>query len=239
MLPAAGDEDPAVRPVHAAYFGDAVANIALGGDEKDFVFRLDHGGPFGNDWPVLAENRRHPGVHCRHVLPQQADFLANEWAAVDCLDTDKPHPAVGEIKHLQGAGQIDQALYVFRNDHFRADRGIARDALLAEQLVAETYIGGRMDAADILPWCGTGMGDPAGHHVQLVVLGDRDQQVGVYRAGLLKHVGMRAAAADDLDVMPRLSPSRRASSLSTRVTSFDSVDSIPARLIPPGSRRER
>ena len=112
--------------------------------------------------------------------------------------------AVREVQHLQGAGVGDQLLDVLGHQLFGADDDVHRDVIAIEQLLLvyqvlggahPGYLGGGMEQ---------GVGHLAGHHVDLVTVGDRHQHVGVFGAGLEQGVGVRGLAGDGADVQPVL-----------------------------------
>ena len=126
---------------------------------------------------------------------QFADRAADERAALQGLEADEPHLAVGEVDDLHRARVADQPLDV-RGDrflgtqvHVHREAGKPRRQLgpfgRHEQLRLLRVVA-RADARDL----GLGAEEAPGHvardHVGLVAVGERDDHVGVARAGRLE-----------------------------------------------------
>ena len=116
---------------------------------------------------------------------------------------DQPHPPVGEIQHLQCAGIADQARHVLGDQLFRADPNVHRDGILAEQFVALGEIGGAY-ARDFLRRAVQRPGDVAGQHVDLVAVGQRDENIGGGDAGRLEDARAGGVAVHRTNVEPIL-----------------------------------
>ena len=127
----------------------------------------------------------------------------DERAAAICARRDEPHLAVGELEHLQRAGEADQLRDVVGDERGGADRDVDGDAARAEQgLVGDQRA--RADARDARRRAEQRQRDLAREHVDLVAARQRDQHVGVARAGALENVGIRGVADDGAHVEPVL-----------------------------------
>ncbi len=168
-------------------------------DEEDLVVGLDDGIALGLDRAILAVDGRDACLDLRHVLVQCPQLVPDQRPAVISLDRDEPDASAGEIEHLQGARILDQTQDVLGDQCLGADRKIDRQGVGAEQLglIEEALrphagdLGGRMEE---------GVGDLTGDHVGLVAVGDRNDHVGVFRAGTPQHVGVCAVAEDGAQI---------------------------------------
>ena len=138
------------------------------------------------------------------MLAQRRQRLPDQQAALDRPHADQPHVAVGEVDDLQRAGVLDQLLDVVGDQLLGADPGVDREADVLREQVRAGGIGRAADAGDLGRSLEQGPGHVARDHVDLVAVGQRDQQVGVGAAGRLEHRGARGVAADGADVQPVL-----------------------------------
>ena len=196
---AAGDDDAFVAVFQAAHLAHHRADMALGGDEEDFVVGLDHRIALGQNRPIATEDRRHTGVDVRHVGAQLAQLLAHQRPAVVGAHRHQLGFALGKVEHLQGAGVFDQALDVVGHHLLGADQHVHRDGVVVEQVVAG-QVGRFAHPSNFGRGVEQGVGDLAGEHVDFVTVGHRNQHVGVIRAGLAQHGGERATADHGTDV---------------------------------------
>ena len=129
--------------------------------------------------------------------------MTDERAAAVRARRDEPHSAVGELEHLQRARETDQLRDVVRDERRRADRDVDGNAAGAEQRFVGDQCPGA-DARDTRRRAKQRQRDLAGEHVDLVAARQRDQHVGVARAGALEDVGVRGVADDGAHVEPVL-----------------------------------
>ena len=85
-------------------------------------------------------------------------------------------------------------------DHLlRVDEHIHRHMLVGEQRLL-VDVGGGAHPGDLARGAEHGIRHLAGHHVDLIAAGDRDQHVGILGPRLAQHVGMGGPARDGADV---------------------------------------
>ncbi|MCY1542526.1 hypothetical protein D9M68_782770 [compost metagenome] len=114
----------------------------------------------------------------------------------DRHDADAPF---GELHHLQGLGELDQAVQVCGDAALRADQRVDAEAFFAHELGVLGELG-RADAGDAAGDIEQLAGDLAGHHIGGIGGRTGDQQIGVGGAGSLQHRHLRAVAMDDTQV---------------------------------------
>ena len=200
---AARDHDLARRIVELAHLAQHGTGVLARREEEHLVAFLDDGVAVGDDAFAAAVDRDHAAFDVRDVLRQVAQRMADERAAAIGARRDEPHSAVGELEHLQRAGEPDQLRDVVGDERRRADRDVDGYAAGAEQrLVGDQRTGA--NARDSRRRAEQRQRDLAGEHVDLVAARERDQHVGVARAGPLEHVGMRGVADDRAHVEPVL-----------------------------------
>ena len=197
---AAGNQNAFVVVLQTAQFTHHRTDIVLGGDEEDFIIRFDHRVAFGNDGPAAAEDGGHPGVHIGHVLAQFAQLVAHQWPAVVSAHGHQLYPATGKVHHLQGAGVLDKPLDIVGDHLLGADDHINGQGVFVEQLVGPAGVVGGADTGDFGGRAEQGVGHLTGDHVHLVGVGDRDQHVCVFGAGILEHRRIAAHAAHGTDI---------------------------------------
>ena len=118
------------------------------------------------------------------------------------MHADQAHAAVGEIEHLQRARILDQPHDVLGDELLGTDRHVDGEGavLVREQLGVACEIG-RADARDARRvLVEQAPRDLARDHVHFVAVGERDEDVGLARAGRLQDARLRAAADDRADV---------------------------------------
>jgi hypothetical protein len=148
---------------------------------------------------------------------QLADRPADERAAAQRLEPDQPHLARREIDDLQRPRVADQSLDVLRDRLLgaqvhvhgepvrRAIRGCDRGGLgrrrvgRHEQAAVTRVIAGA-DPRDLGPGAEQAPGDVTRHHVGLVAVGQRDDHVGITRAGRFERARTRGVALHGADV---------------------------------------
>ena len=197
---AAGDQDALVVVLQPAQFAHHRADIVLGGDEEDLVVRFDHRVAFRNDGAAATENGGHPGVHIGHVPAQFAQLVAHQRPAVIGAYRHQLHPATGKVHYLEGAGVLDEPLDVVGDHLLGADDHIDGQGVFIEQLVRPAGVVGGTDAGDFRGGAEQGVGHLTGDHVHLVGVGDRDQHVRVFGAGILEHRRVTAHAMHGADI---------------------------------------
>ena len=110
------------------------------------------------------------------------------------------YAAIGKIQYLKGARVGNQLSNVLGDQLFGTNNHINRNMVASEQLflVSEVirgthprYLGGRVEQ---------GVCYLAGHHVDFVGVGHRNQHIGVFCACLVERIGMRGAAGDGADI---------------------------------------
>src|SRR6202789_482415 len=196
---AAGDDHAASRRFFPAHLLHDHANVIARRQEKYLIAVLDHGVALGLDALAGAVNGRNPGVRRGNVLPQSAQCLAYQGTALQGANADQAHPAVGEIQHLQGAGIADQARDVLGDQLFGADPYVHRDGILAEQLVPLCEVGGS-HARDFLRGAVERPRDVTGQHVDLIAVGQSDENVGGGDARGLEDAGASRVAVHGTNV---------------------------------------
>ena len=67
------------------------------------------------------------------MLAQVTQLMADKRPAIICLDRHQRNPAIGKVQHLQGAGILDQALDIVRDQLLRTDQHVHRQGLLRKQ----------------------------------------------------------------------------------------------------------
>ena len=118
------------------------------------------------------------------------------------MDAQKLHPAIDQGHHVEGARRAQPAHDAARDLDFRRD-----DHVDGHLLGAEQSAGHRLEVAmvaqprDAPLHAEQGVGDLAGHHVDLVGAGDGDQHVGVAGPGALEHLRMGGVADDPAHVV--------------------------------------
>jgi hypothetical protein len=120
------------------------------------------------------------------------------WA----LDRDQTHPAIGEVDDLQGFRVIDQAAQIVGDFLFRADDVIdCRNARGKTAFrMASCSRCARM-RANLVGMLNRVAGQFAGDHIGLVVLGHRDQHVGIVGARLAKYGRVRRLTTDGAQIV--------------------------------------
>src|SRR5688572_31216606 len=125
--------------------------------------------------------------------------MADERAAAIGARRDEPYFAVRELEHLQGTGEANQLGDVVGHERGGADGDVDGYATWAEQrLVGDQRAGA--DARYSRRSLEQRQRDLAREHVDLVAARERDEHVGIARAGSLEHVGVRGVADDGADV---------------------------------------
>ena len=132
---AAGDHDLARRLVELAHLAQHGAYVFARGDEEHLVAFLDDGVAVGDDALAAAVDRDDAALDVRDVLRQVAQRMADERAAAIRARRDEAHFAVGELEHLQRAGEVDQLRDVVGHERGGADRDVDGNAARAEQLL--------------------------------------------------------------------------------------------------------
>ena len=156
---------------------------------------LDDGIAARDDRVLLAVDRRDPGFDQWPVLAQFGDRQPHQRAAIEGAHGDQAEFAACEFEHLQGSWKADQLADVVGDDLFRTEREIDREIAFGEELRIVHIVGGAQ-SGDTGRQVEHRLCDLAGTQVDLVGLGHRDQQVGIFGAGLLQH-RRRGGIADD------------------------------------------
>ena len=136
-----------------------------------------------------------------------ADFLelmADHGATVIGPHGSQLNPALCKIEHLQGARVGNKLLDILGNQLFRADNHVHRYIFTVEKrfLVGQVLL--RANARNLGGCIEQGVGHLAGHHVDLITVGDGYQHIGVFGTCFEQCVGMRGLARDGADVQPVL-----------------------------------
>ena len=154
-----------------------------------------------NDGPPLAGQTDDHRVEVGEDLGQLAQRCVDQRAALAAAHADQLHPVFGQRDHLEGAGHLEPAGDRAGNLDLGRDDDVDRHVLAREQGpehgVEVTLVA---DPGDLRRHVEQGVRDLAGHHVDLVGLGHRDQDIGALGVGLLERVRMGRMADDALDV---------------------------------------
>ena len=192
-VPAAGDDDSAVRLLLPAEgLGHRVHALARG-DEKHLVAGLEARLALRENRLVAAVQRGHAQRQPRQNLRQFAQRAPDQTPAPARDGAYQQQAPVAELGHLECARVINQQIDVARDNLLRADQHVNRNGLLAEQFVAFRKVSRRPDQRDLGRDVEDRVRDAARDDVDLVVLGQRDQHVGVVGVGALQHVRVRTA----------------------------------------------
>ena len=138
------------------------------------------------------------------MLAYFLQLLADDRSVVISLHRHQLHSAVGKIQYLERAGVGNQLLDILGYQLLRADDHIDRNVLTAEQLFLVGQVLGRAHPGDFGGGVEQGMGHLAGHHIDLVTVGDCDQHIGVFGAGLEQGIGMGCTAGNCAYIQPVL-----------------------------------
>ncbi len=133
--------------------------------------------------------RGNAALRIGNVVFQRRDFLPDEQAIPIGLYANQPYAAVGEIQHLRRPGIQDQLLDVGAHQLLRAYSHVDRYRVLRKQLVGVHVFGGP-NASDLGGRSKLRVRDLAGNHVGFVHVGQRDDDIGIFRAGALQHFGV-------------------------------------------------
>jgi hypothetical protein len=100
---------------------------------------------------------------------------------------------------------LDDAADVVGHQLLGADQHVNRQAPhRLEQRLLMGDVAARPDPGDLGRGIEQGVGDLTGDHVDFVVVGQRDQHVGVGCTRLFQHAGMRGVTADGAEIQPIL-----------------------------------
>src|SRR5690606_32446357 len=190
---AAGDHDAAHGLLGLAQLAHGAARMAGVDHQHHFVARRDDGAAVGLQGPAVAHHvdhaRRHVGPH----FAQLRHRVVGHGAAVAHAHREHADAPVGEFDHLQGLGELDQAVQVGGDAALGADQGVDAEALLAHELGMLGEIG-HADAGDAPRHIEQLPRDLAAHHVGRVGGRTGDEQVGVGRPGRFQHGHLGAVA---------------------------------------------
>ena len=200
---AARDDDPLDRVVLLAHLVHDAADVVAGREEKDLVAVLDDRIALGADAAALAIDRHDAGVELAQMLGQLAQTVADQVATFQRAYTDQAHFAVGEFEDLQRAGIADQALDILGDELLGADEDVHGQGFIAEKL-RPARVFGRADACDFRRRAEQGEGHLARHHVDFVAVGERDDDIGLGRAGRLQHGRVGGVSRHRADIEPVL-----------------------------------
>jgi hypothetical protein len=137
------------------------------------------------------------------VAAQVGDRVPDERPALESLDGNEARAAFGELEHLERFGELEELRDVIGEHLLGADRGIDRK-ILGRKDFGMRQVVARADARDPRRDIEHGRGELARDHVRLVALRHGQDHVGVARAGLLEHRGVRGVADDRSQVEPVL-----------------------------------
>ena len=193
---------------HASDFGLLVpehrhrpGNMVVVGDEIDLVpgqhliVRRRH------QRGVAAVYPHHHDIQVREDAGELAQRRVDHRAVIAAAQRDGPHHAVGERDGIGGAGHQQAAHDRPRDLHLGRDDHVDRHVVPAEQIGPDLLqIGLGAYAGDLGRHLEQRMRDLAGHHVDLVGLGDRDDHVAVAGRRTLQHIGMGGEADQRADI---------------------------------------
>ena len=199
--------------------------------EKYLIAVLDDGVALRLDVLAGAVNGGDAGIGRGNVLAQGAQRLAHQGTALQGTNAHQTHPAVGEIQHLQGAGIADQPRDILGDQLFGADPDVDRDGILSEQLVPLGVVGGT-HARDFLRSAVQRPRDMAGQHVDLVAVGQCDENVGAGDARRLQNLRTCRIAVHRSNVQPIL---QIAQNLLVRVDDGDVIRPLPREVVRRGA----
>ncbi len=123
------------------------------------------------------------------MLRQLAQAVAHQIAALERAYTDEADFTVREFQHLQCAGIADEALDILGDELFGTDEDVHRQSFVAEELRPAGVLG-RADASDFCRRAEQRERHLARHHVDLVAVGQRNDDVGFGRSGSFQHRGV-------------------------------------------------
>ena len=173
------------------------------GQEENLVAVLDDGVALRLNALAGTIDGGDARIGTRDVLAQRAQRLTHQRTSLQRADTDQPHASIRKVEHLQRAGIADQTGDVLGDQLLGTDPHIDRDAVFAEQRLALGERGGA-HARDFLRRPVQRPSDVAGQHVDLVAVGERDQDVGAGDAGGLENARTGRVAVDGANVEPIL-----------------------------------
>ena len=170
-------------------------------DEIDLVARQHLFVGVGHDDPVLPRDPDDGDQQVRKDLGQLAQRRLDQRAVLAASHADEPHQPVDQGNHLERAGHLKTSGDGARHFDFRRDDDVDGQILAREQIrVDRAQIALVTDSRDLDRHVEQRMRHLARHHVDLVVLGDGDQDVGVLGLGTFQRIRMRGMADDSLDV---------------------------------------
>ena len=125
--------------------------------------------------------------------------MTDQWAAGIGLGGHQLRAPIGKIQHLQSTGVFNQPGDVFCHQPFRADQHINRTMFAVEQLGILGVVR-RTDPGNSGGCVIQGVGDLAGRHIDLVAVGQRDNEVGVLDTGPDQDLGVRGVTDHAPDI---------------------------------------
>ena len=165
--------------------------------QVDLVPGLDPVLAPGDDGPSLPDDGGHHVEIGSVALAEIIERLADKGMVFPDHIAQKQDPAVGELGGVKGVGDMDQLEDLFGHGPVGADQKIDPQGLLAERARGqEVFVAHPGDPGGdlVLP------GHETGHQVDLVGIGDRDEQIGFGDTGLGEDPGRGPAAVHGQDV---------------------------------------
>ena len=202
---AASNHDPAVGFVDGAQLRGYCLDILPGGDKKHLVVGLYHSQPFGNDgWRVLSENRSHPGIDVGHVVAYFLQLSANDGPTLDGAHGHQLYSPFGKVQYLQRSGVGNELLDVVGYQLLRADDDVDGDGTVFKQLPAALEVI-RGAYSGYFGGCSVqGKSHLTGEHIDLVRVGHRYQQIGIFSTRVQKRGRVCRISQHRTDIKPLL-----------------------------------
>ena len=130
-------------------------------------------------------------------LRELAKRRVDDGTAFFAPHRDHPHAPVAERQHVQRPRHLQPALDGAGDLYFGRDDQIDRHLVAAEEIRPDrVQVALLAHPRDLLGHVEERMGDLAGHHVDLVGVGDGDDHLGGLGARFLEHVGERRVTDD-------------------------------------------
>jgi hypothetical protein len=172
--------------------------------ELDPVSAVRHEGPSGPD--NRNDNEAVPG----HRVRQLGERRSHGRAGLGAVDAEEMDLALGQLEHVERARRAQPAGNAAGDLKLGRDNDIDRQLVISVEAAPDRLQVAMMaDTGDAPPHPEQGVGDLAGHHVDLVRAGDRNKHVGAARAGPLQSLGMRGVANHAAHVVALVRPPGR------------------------------
>ena len=133
------------------------------------------------------------------MLSQRGNLLANQQPVLVDAHANQAHAAVCKFQHLQRARVEDELFDIVADELLRADAHVNRQRILNEQLFL-VHVFSRTNACNFRRGMKKRVRDLAGHHVGFIGVGQRDDDIGVSRAGARQYFGVGGMPDDGTNI---------------------------------------